>query len=154
MAESEERRQFLRTTAAIPVKYRVPTAPEAGERLGVTISVGGGGMCLSVTEPIAAGTSLDLHLMIPGEPKPIAMTAQVVWSESKAPERLLPAQIASCASEQLSGVIQLKDGVVASLCRSCTRPVLELSRFAICDGVQSAGLLSSDSNEGNEYRFS
>ena len=86
MAESEERRQFLRTTAAIPVKYRVPTAPEAGERLGVTISVGGGGMCLSVAEPIAAGTPLDLRLMIPGEPKPIAMTAQVVWSESKAPE--------------------------------------------------------------------
>src|SRR5579875_2671401 len=57
--------------------------------------------------------------------------------------------MASCASEQLSGVIQLKAGVVDSFCRSCTRPLVELSRLAIWDEVQSDEFESSDSNQGN-----
>jgi uncharacterized membrane protein (Fun14 family) len=47
------------------------------------------------------------------------------------PDRLLPLQIASCASLQLSGVIQLNAGVVDSLCRSWNRPLVGLSRFAM-----------------------
>ena len=68
---------------------------------------------------------------------------------SNAPDRLLPAQIASWASEQLLGVIQLKAGVVASLCRSCTRPLDVLSRLEISEDEQSVELDSSDSNHGN-----
>src|ERR1700712_2578503 len=61
--------------------------------------------------------------------------------------------MASWASEQLLGVIQLKAGVVASLCRSWTSPPLVLSRFAISDDVQSLGFDSSDSNHGKGKCF-
>ena len=71
-------------------------------------------------------------------------------------------QTASWASLQLSGVIQLNAGVVLAFCRSWTRPVCGLSRFATwlasqlvppLDGWFSAGPLTeepvSDWNHAN-----
>src|SRR5579863_3100471 len=49
---------------------------------------------------------------------------------AKAPDRLLPLQLESWPSLQLSGVIQLKLGTVLST-RSLTRPSLGLSRLAM-----------------------
>src|SRR5580658_3985018 len=48
----------------------------------------------------------------------------------KAPDRLLPLQLESWPSLQLSGVIQLKLGTVLST-RSWTRPLAGLSRLAM-----------------------
>ena len=66
----------------------------------------------------------------------------------KPPDRLLPWQTASCASEQLFGEIQLKAGVVRVLCRSWYRPLAGLNRLAMCWESQSPDW-RIDSNYGN-----
>src|ERR1039457_1429994 len=71
-----------------------------------------------------------------------------VFGSEKPPDRLLPWQTASWASLQLFGEIQLKAGVVASLCRSWYRPLAGSKKLAMCAELQSPDA-SSDSNHGN-----
>src|SRR5579883_1448895 len=71
------------------------------------------------------------------------------------PEPLSPLQVASCAPEQLFGVIQENSGVVASLARSWARPdsagwpPLAGSPFSGTTLAQSAGLSVIEWNHGN-----
>ncbi len=74
----QERRQFLRLSARMKVTYRVVGA--IGPFRSLTTNVGGGGMSLFTVRRLAPGTVLKMHLKLPGRLRPVAFTAEVIWS--------------------------------------------------------------------------
>jgi hypothetical protein len=72
------RRQFLRVAAAVPIRFRV--APAIAYTSSLTIDVGGGGVCLWVSEPLPLGAEVDAELALPTGP--IRFSGSVAWCDS------------------------------------------------------------------------
>ena len=76
----EERRKFVRLDTRLSTEYRVVSA-SASTRL-VTKDIGGGGVCVFVSEPLKVGTQLDVTVALPESTKKLTFTGEVVWCES------------------------------------------------------------------------
>jgi len=75
----EERRRFVRLDTRLPVTYRV--LPSAKAKQSVTKDIGGGGVCVFVSELLTPGTHLQVEIAVPDQERPIAFTGEVVWCE-------------------------------------------------------------------------
>ena len=75
----EERRRFVRLDTRLPVAYRL--LPSAQPEATVTSDIGGGGVCLFLSEPLRPGTRLQVEIKPPDREQPIRFTAEVVWCE-------------------------------------------------------------------------
>ena len=76
----EERRKFVRLDTRLSTEYRIVSA-SAATRL-VTKDIGGGGVCIFVSEPLSVGTQLQVTITLPDASRTIAFTGEVVWCES------------------------------------------------------------------------
>jgi c-di-GMP-binding flagellar brake protein YcgR len=79
----KERRKFKRFDAYMSVRYRLPDAPDA---CGIALSkdLSREGLKLNTPTQLPTGSTLDLELDIPDDPKPVRTTGKVVWSVSAA----------------------------------------------------------------------
>jgi c-di-GMP-binding flagellar brake protein YcgR len=75
----EERRKFVRLDTRLPVSYQITRAPAS--QMSLSSDIGGGGVCLFLSEPLKTGTVLRIEVTLPDQPKPIAFTGEVVWCE-------------------------------------------------------------------------
>jgi len=75
----EERRKFVRLDTRLPVAYQVTRVPASKPSL--SSDIGGGGVCLFLSEPIKAGTMLRVEVTLPDRPQPINFTGEVIWCE-------------------------------------------------------------------------
>ncbi len=75
----EERRRFVRLDTRLPLTYKV--LPSAQARQSFTKDIGGGGVCLFVSEPVKSGTQLEVVIKLPDRERSIVFTGEVVWCE-------------------------------------------------------------------------
>ena len=75
----EERRKFVRLDTRLPVAYQVLRGPAS--KASLSSDIGGGGVCLFLSDPLKTGTLLRVEVTLPDQPKPIAFTGEVVWCE-------------------------------------------------------------------------
>jgi c-di-GMP-binding flagellar brake protein YcgR len=84
MAENLHRRQYVRTTVALPVKFTVEKDAAAHE--GLVVDLGEGGMRLVSSSHAPARSTVSLTFTLPGEPRPVKARGHVVLSFYAAPE--------------------------------------------------------------------
>jgi hypothetical protein len=77
----QERRQFLRLDAKVPVRYQVIPSTEA--RLMPAANLGGGGICIFMPEPVLVGKLIELELTLPDPVRTIKFNGQVVWCKQE-----------------------------------------------------------------------
>ena len=77
----KERRKFKRFDAYMSVRYEVP---ESQETRGIALSKDLSREGLKINSPIRIleGSTLDLELDIPDDPKPVQTSGRVVWSQN------------------------------------------------------------------------
>lgn len=76
----KERRKFKRFDAYMSVRYQFPDNKDRGIALSKDISREG----LKINSPskLSEGSTLDLELDIPDDPKPVRTSGKIVWSRS------------------------------------------------------------------------
>lgn len=77
----KERRKFKRFDAYMSVRYQVPETQEA-KGIALSKDLSREGLKMSSPFRIPEGTTLDLELDIPDDPKPVHTSGKIVWSES------------------------------------------------------------------------
>ena len=75
----EERRQFVRLDTRLPITYRVVTSAPPVQ--AITKGIGGGGICVFLSEPVRPGTRLHVTVKLPDQERPLTFTGEVVWCE-------------------------------------------------------------------------
>ncbi len=79
----KERRKFKRFDAYMSVRYRLP---DSEETRGIALSkdLSREGLKINTSTRLPLGSTLDLELDIPDDPKPVRTTGKVVWSQAAA----------------------------------------------------------------------
>ena len=74
-----ERRKFKRFDAYMSVKYQVPGHAEA---MGLSLSkdLSREGIKMNSNLDLKEGTTIDLEINIPDDPKPVVTTGKIMWS--------------------------------------------------------------------------
>ena len=75
----EERRKFVRLDTRLPVSYQVMRGPV--QQASLSSDIGGGGVCLFLSEPLKPGTVLKVDVTLPDQSKRITFTGEVMWCE-------------------------------------------------------------------------
>lgn len=77
----KERRKFKRFDAYMSVRYH---GPESVDQRGIALSkdLSRDGLKISSPVRLSEGSTLDLELDIPDDPKPVRTTGKIVWSQS------------------------------------------------------------------------
>lgn len=77
----KERRKFKRFDAYMSVRYQFPNVEE---NRGIALSKDLSREGLKFNSPVSLpeGTTLDLELDIPDDPKPVRTTGKIVWSQT------------------------------------------------------------------------
>lgn len=75
----EERRKFVRLDTRLPVAYQVMRGPAS--KGSFSSDIGGGGVCLFLSEPLKSGTMLKVDVTLPDQSKHIIFTGEVIWCE-------------------------------------------------------------------------
>ena len=75
----EERRKFVRLDTRLPIAYHVTKAPAS--KTSLSSDIGGGGVCLFLSEAVKVGTLLRIEVTLPEQPHPVAFTGEVMWCE-------------------------------------------------------------------------
>ena len=77
----KERRKFKRFDAYMSVRYQLP-GPEETRGIALSKDLSREGLKMNAPIRLAEGSSLDLELDIPDDPKPVRTTAKVVWVQT------------------------------------------------------------------------
>ncbi len=75
----KDRRKFKRFDAYMSIKFRVPGQEEMK---GVSLSrdLSREGLCMNSNENLKQGTTLDIEINIPDDPKPVHTSGKIMWS--------------------------------------------------------------------------
>ena len=80
MGTLEERRRYVRLDTRLRINYRVlPQSPRMEN--SETLDVSGGGIRIFLTEPLKAGTLLELEIFFPEQATPVRCQGRIVWVE-------------------------------------------------------------------------
>ena len=79
MTQGQERRRFVRLDTTLPVTYRV--LPSSTAQVVTTKDIGGGGICMFLTQRLSVGTPLEIEVRLPNRPTPVCFTGEVAWCE-------------------------------------------------------------------------
>lgn len=77
----KERRKFKRFDAYMSIRYQVPNSAE-GQGIALSKDLSREGLKINSPTQIAEGTTLDLELDVPDDPKPIRTTGKVMWTQT------------------------------------------------------------------------
>ena len=75
----EERRKFVRLDTRLPVTYQVMQGPAS--RVSLSSDIGGGGVCLFLSEPLKPGTFVRVEVTLSDPPRAVTFTGEVIWCE-------------------------------------------------------------------------
>lgn len=75
----KDRRKFKRFDAYMSIKFRVPGQEEMK---GVSLSrdLSREGLCMNSNENLKQGTTVDIEINIPDDPKPVHTSGKIMWS--------------------------------------------------------------------------
>jgi c-di-GMP-binding flagellar brake protein YcgR len=77
----KERRRFKRFDAYMSVRYRF-AGSEEGQGIALSKDLSREGLKINSPVRLQQGTTLDLELDIPDDPKPVRTTGKIVWSQT------------------------------------------------------------------------
>ena len=75
----KERRRFKRFDAYMSVRYQLPDLQE-GKGIALSKDLSREGLKLNSPSRLQEGSTVDLELDIPDDPKPVRTTGKIVWS--------------------------------------------------------------------------
>lgn len=78
----KERRKFKRFDAYMSVRYQTPGSQEAGRGIALSKDLSREGLKVNSPVRLQEGSTLDLELDIPDDPKPVRTTGKVVWIQA------------------------------------------------------------------------
>lgn len=77
-----ERRKFVRLKDSLKIGYRSINDDVVG-RDSFSTDIGGGGISIPVANRVKPGTRLELEISLPKQDKPVAVTGEVVWLNTR-----------------------------------------------------------------------
>ncbi|MBI4115202.1 MAG: PilZ domain-containing protein [Candidatus Omnitrophica bacterium] len=77
----KERRKFKRFDAYMSVRYELPNT-DGSRGIALSKDLSREGLKINSPTQIPEGSTLDLELDIPDDPKPVRTTGKVVWSQT------------------------------------------------------------------------
>lgn len=77
----KERRKFKRFDAYMSVRYQL-SDPEAAKGIALSKDLSREGLKVNTPAHLPEGSTLDLELDIPDDPKPVHTTGKIVWSRT------------------------------------------------------------------------
>ena len=77
----KERRKFKRFDAYMSVKCNFAETAQTINVLGLSKDVSRDGVCINSNEPIENGSTLELEIDLPDDPRPIKTAGRVVWAK-------------------------------------------------------------------------
>ena len=81
---TRERRQFIRTSQPVDLRYRLCGELSAPWTITRTVNLSAGGARFRCQEPLRQSDELDLRLQLSGSPRPLELRACVVWNQMQA----------------------------------------------------------------------
>ena len=76
----EERRRYIRLDTRLKINYRIlQQSPQSTPT--ETLDISGGGIRISLNEPLKVGTLLELEILFPSEKKSVCCQGRLVWVE-------------------------------------------------------------------------
>ncbi|MBI3314283.1 MAG: PilZ domain-containing protein [Candidatus Omnitrophica bacterium] len=75
----KERRKFKRFDAYMSIKYQANDVPEA-KGISLSKDLSREGIKINSNSSLKQGTTLDLEILIPDDPKPVHTSGKVMWS--------------------------------------------------------------------------
>ena len=75
----KDRRRFKRFDAYMSVKYQAPEVPEA-KGISLSKDLSREGIKINSSSALKEGSTLDLEITIPDDPKPIHTSGRIMWS--------------------------------------------------------------------------
>jgi len=78
----KERRKFKRFDAYMSVKCGAGQDAEKILNIGLTKDVSRDGICVNSNDEIKKGTTIDLEIDLPDDPRPIKTAGKVVWTKT------------------------------------------------------------------------
>jgi c-di-GMP-binding flagellar brake protein YcgR len=82
MSDGSERRQFLRVESTVPVMYWLSPTGDVPPLRSLTKNIGGGGVCLYLSQPLLPGTRLQVQMRLPEDGRSFPFTAEVAWCDA------------------------------------------------------------------------
>ncbi len=76
----KERRKFKRFDAYMSVKYHATENERSAKGVSLSKDLSREGLKMNSTSSLQEGTTLDLEINIPDDPKPVATSGKVMWS--------------------------------------------------------------------------
>lgn len=80
-SSEKERRKFKRFDAYMSVRCNHGQTTQPINVLGLSKDVSRDGVCINSNEPIENGSTLDLEIELPDDPRPIKTAGRVVWTK-------------------------------------------------------------------------
>ncbi|MCM8782567.1 MAG: PilZ domain-containing protein [Candidatus Omnitrophica bacterium] len=84
--EGNERRNFIRIDADVPIRYSLPKGPN-NSKVIKTKNISIGGIAMTLNEKLNPHDRLSLQIEIPGSSTPIIVDGEVVWVKEKTDQR-------------------------------------------------------------------
>ena len=81
----KERRKFKRFDAYMSVRYQLPGSQAVHQGIALSKDLSREGLKINSPVPLPEGSTLDLELDIPDDPRPVRTSGKIVWTQSLQP---------------------------------------------------------------------
>ena len=78
----KERRKFKRFDAYMSVRYQLPGTEQEAQGIALSKDLSREGLKINSSTRLNEGTTLDLELDIPDDPKPVRTSGKIMWTDS------------------------------------------------------------------------
>lgn len=78
----KEKRKFKRFDAYMSVRYQLPGSQEVHQGIALSKDLSREGLKVNAPVRLPEGSTLDLELDIPDDPKPVRTSGKIVWTQS------------------------------------------------------------------------
>ena len=78
----KERRKFKRFDAYMSVRYQTPGTEQEAQGIALSKDLSREGLKINSSTRLNEGTTLDLELDIPDDPKPVRTSGKIMWTDS------------------------------------------------------------------------
>lgn len=114
-----DKRQAPRISHAFMVRYRVPTAGKGVWLVSTLRDLSRGGARFRTDQVFAVGSTMDIQLLLPASPQPVALEARVAWAKA-AP--LGTVELGVTFDPKDTGIQQALDAAVTHFLRKAAGP--------------------------------
>jgi Tfp pilus assembly protein PilZ len=114
-----DKRQAPRISHSFMVRYRIPTAGKGVWLTSTLRDLSRGGARFRTDRAFAVGSTMDIQLLLPASPQPVALEARVAWAKAAA---LGTIELGVTFNPGDTGIQQVLDAAVTHFLRKTAGP--------------------------------